>query len=272
MLARFFDSATRIQALHDGPAGTLFEAFAQALAQDGYAEITARRHLRAAEHFIDWADRTGIAVRGPVEQALDRFDRHLRCGRCPRFGHAHRVNVLHGARLFLKCLQDASLIESPVVESSVPGPTLFMAFSQWMYQQRGSCESTLYNYGIHIREVLKRLGEDPAMWDARSLRQFVVEGSQTCGWAAAKKRTTALRMFLRFLIAEGKCASGLDGAIPVLAHWRLSSLPRYLPADDVERVIVELNRQSKLKPRSSVIKIQMERVGGNWRLVELPPL
>ena len=40
-----------------------------------------------------------------------------------------------------------------------------------------------------------------------------------------KTRTTALRMFLRYLIAEGQCASGLAGAVPVFAYWRLSSLP-----------------------------------------------
>jgi integrase/recombinase XerD len=44
-------------------------------------------------------------------------------------------------------------------------------------------------------------------------------------------------MFLRFLIADGKCAAGLEGSVPVLAHWRLSSLPRYLQSEEVERVI-----------------------------------
>jgi integrase/recombinase XerD len=31
-------------------------------------------------------------------------------------------------------------------------------------------------------------------------------------------------MFLRFLITEGKCAAGLDAAIPSVAHWRLSDV------------------------------------------------
>jgi site-specific recombinase XerD len=130
-----------------------------------------------------------------------------------------------------------------------------------MRRQRGTCESTLDNYGIHIREVLKRLGEQPVKWDARSLREFVLEGSQTCGWATAKKRTTALRMFLRFLIAEGQCASGLDGAIPVLAHWRLASLPRYLAADDVERLIASCNLTSPIGKRDRAILLLLARLG-----------
>ncbi|MGD1094365.1 MAG: hypothetical protein ABSB35_20545, partial [Bryobacteraceae bacterium] len=57
------------------------------------------------------------------------------------------------------------------------------------------------------------------------------------GWATGKQCTTAVRAFLRHLIADGKCAAGLDACIPALAHWRLSSLPRYLQPEEVERVI-----------------------------------
>jgi site-specific recombinase XerD len=93
------------------------------------------------------------------------------------------------------------------------------------------------------------------------LRQFVIEGSRTCGWAAAKKRTTALRMFLRFLIAEGRCASTLDGAIPVLAHWRLASLPRYLPTDEVERLIRSCDVTALVGARDRAILLLLARLG-----------
>lgn len=42
--------------------------------------------------------------------------------------------------------------------------------------------------------------------------------------------------------------------------------------DDVGRVTVELTRQAKLKPRSAVTTVLMERIGGNWRFIELPAL
>lgn len=84
---------------------------------------------------------------------------------------------------------------------------------------------TLYNYSIHIRDLLGRPRGEPR-FDAHTLRAFVLEKSRTCGWAAAKKCTTALRMFVEFMIAEGHCPVGLEGAIPTLAHWRLAALPR----------------------------------------------
>ena len=261
MLTDLFESAARVQGLREGPAGALLEAFAHGLVRDGYAALTARRHLRAAEHFVHWADRTGLPVTGAIAPALVRFGRHLqRAGRCPHFGHTFRVEILHGARLFLTQLQDAGLIDRSTMDSVVT-PSLIAEFRQWMQQQRGTCESTVSNYEVHLRKLLTEVGEDPGTWDARSLRQFVLEGSRTYGWAAAKKRTTALRMLLRFLIADGRCASGLDGAIPVLVHRRLSSLPRYLSADDVERVIASCDRASAVGQRDRAILLLLARLG-----------
>jgi site-specific recombinase XerD len=130
-----------------------------------------------------------------------------------------------------------------------------------MRRQRGSCDPTLYNYSLSIRDLLKRFGEDPGRFDAKGLREFVLQKSQQCGWAAAKTCTTALRMFLRFLIAEGKCSSDLYAAIPVLAHWRLSSLPRYLQPEEVELIISSCDPNSPVGRRDRAILLLLARLG-----------
>jgi integrase/recombinase XerD len=266
MLPEFFQSRTRVRDLRGGPAGSLVVNFAEKLRQDGYAELTARRHLRSAEHLTHWASRVGIALDGPIESILDGFDRHLQRRRqcrgygCRPFGHTFRVQILSSARVFLNHLADGGHDVCPS-HPAVALPPLFVSFSRWMQQQRGTCESTLANYGIHICELLRRVGEEPARWEARGLREFVLEGSRMCGWAAAKKRTTALRMFLRFLIAEGQCASELHEAVPVLVHRRLSSLPRYLSAHDVERLIASCDRASAVGQRDRAILLLLARLG-----------
>jgi site-specific recombinase XerD len=68
-------------------------------------------------------------------------------------------------------------------------------------------------------------------------------------------------MFLRFLIAEGKCSAGLDAAIPVLAHWRLSSLPRYLQQEEVERIISSCNLNTPVGKRNRAILLLLARLG-----------
>ena len=145
MLSEFFESRVRIRALRDGPAGSLLESFAQALSQAGYVRRIARRYLRAAEHFIFWTHRHGMPLGKLNEQSFARFERHLSRCRCPHYGHADHWGVGRGARMFLTYLQDTSIVTlPPSAKPTIHDPALLSAFCQWMRQQRGTCDVTLY--------------------------------------------------------------------------------------------------------------------------------
>jgi len=262
MLSELFEAPARIRAIRSGSAGALLEGFANHLFASGYATISARRHLRSAEHVICWASRRRLALHDLDTLALKRFSSHLTRCRCGRYSCADHVDILTGARLFLKHLQgqneqDIRRVTEPPAES----PALLKGFCAWMRALRGTSEPTLYNYGLRIRELLRSFGENPSDLDAAGLRQFVLQQSRTTGWAAAKSCTTALRMFLRFLIAEGRCRADLLGAIPVVAHWRLAALPRYLPAEDVERLISSCEQSSPVGIRDRAILLLLARLG-----------
>ena len=261
MLSKFFEPGRRVDALRDNPAGGLFEGFAQVLSEAGYTTGAARRHLRAAEHFIYWTRRRGIPLQELNEQPLARFDQHLSRCRCPNYDHGDPLRVTHCTREFMAYLRDARVITTSSLKGRTDDPPLLSAFCQWMRQQRGTCEVTLSDYSRYLREWLRDRGEEPSQWNAHSVRAFVLEKSRTCGWSTAKNCTTALRMFLRFLIVDGRCAVGLDTAIPLLAHWRLAALPRYLQPEDVERLIASCDRTSPVGLRDRAILLLLARLG-----------
>ena len=147
------------------------ESFVQALSDRGYRTRTARLHLRAAEHFLYWADRQAMSVN---EQSLVGFERHLSRCHCPNYSHRDQLSVVRGARLFLTYLREGRIIIKKSIKPSVHDPALLLAFCQWMRQQRGICDVTLRSYRIYIRELLQRLGEEPSRFDARRLRAFVL--------------------------------------------------------------------------------------------------
>jgi len=210
--------------LRGGPDGHVVEGFAQELCRAGYAEITARRHIRATEHLIYWMGRKGRSVATLDERAVDDFVHHLNRCRCPHYGRTHRRDLRRGARLFLHYVRFADLVATRAEAKPPADAAVLLSFRNWMRQQRGTCDATLDGYSIPIRELLKSLGEDPGRFEARKLRQFILDTSHRCGWASAKKCTTAVRMFLRFLIAGGTCAAGLEGSIPV---WRTGAFRLY---------------------------------------------
>jgi integrase/recombinase XerD len=130
-----------------------------------------------------------------------------------------------------------------------------------MRAQRNTSEATLYNYGLAIRELLRALGEDPSDFDARGLREFVLEQSRHCGWAKAQTAVTAARAFIRFLIAQGQCPAGLDEAVLAPAHWHLSALPRYLPAEEIEQVVCACDPDTPVGIRDRAIVLLLARLG-----------
>ena len=203
-----------------------------------------------------------IRVSGLEERSIEEFVGHLNRCRCPRFGGMHRRDLQRGARLFLGYARGTGISdEKSYLRRPFRPPALLAAFGHWMRQQRGTCDATLYNYGLRIRELLNDRGRRSRRFNAQMLRKFVFDTSQRCGWAAAKRCTTAVRMFLRFLIADGRCAAGLEGSIPVLAHWRLSSLPRYLQSDEVELVIASCDPSTAVGKRDRAILLLLARLG-----------
>jgi hypothetical protein len=102
-----------------------------------------------------------------------------------------------------------------------------------MRNQRGTKENTLSRYSIIINDALGGLGVDPSLYDAESIRIFILSRTRGRSRGTAKEVVSVMRMFLRYLIAQGRCRTGIDDAVPTIAMWRLSALPRYLPAADV---------------------------------------
>ena len=260
MLAKFFHAPARIRAIRSGSAGALIEAFAEQLLRRGYAQLSARRHIRSAEHIVRWALLRGVSADNLGERDLKAFASHLSRCRCGRYCCANPTEVAAGARLFLKHLQG---VDGPPVREPQPAPAepdLLKSFCAWMRERRGTSDRALYNYSIPIRKLLRYIAEDPGALDARRLRQFVLKQSQGGRWVARRCRT-ALRMFLRFLVAEGRCRAGLLGAIPVVPHWRLTSLPRYVAPEDVERLIACCDPTTPVGKRDRAILLLLARLG-----------
>ena len=107
----------------------------------------------------------------------------------------------------------------------------------WLERHRGICPGTIRQHVRLIAEMLPRLGDDPGGYGAALIRRVLFEHMEPWSRSYAQRLTTAMRMYLRFLVSEGSIAAALVEAVPTVPQWRLSTLPRYIPADDVERTI-----------------------------------
>jgi site-specific recombinase XerD len=134
-------------------------------------------------------------------------------------------------------------------------------FCNWMRQHRGVTEGTLANYLPLVQEFLAALGDDTSAYDASQVRGFILDVSGRHGEARTRSTVNAVRMFLRFLATYGYCSPDLVAAVPGIAKWRLASLPRYIDANDIERLITVCNPSCVVGSRDRAIILLLARLG-----------
>jgi len=245
--------------LRSGPAEPYIDGFAEHLYELGY-RWSVEKFLCVAAHLTRWAQDEGISVHQLSEDLLEPFELHLRHCRCPP--PKGGKNPKRGCRRFLNYLRQIGVVGDAIVERQGPAyPPLVESFRHWMQRHRGVGNSILDVYSHYVSEMLHTCGEEPCRFKAQDLRAFVFERARRCSRGTAKLVITSLRMFLRYLIAEGQCEASLEHALPTLAHWRLSTLPRYLSASDAERVIAACNDQTAVGARDRAIVLFLMRLG-----------
>ncbi len=262
MLEKFFSAPKTLRRLRRGISGPHIDAFADDLERDGYAPASAVRYIRAAAHLGCFVQRKGNVLSDIDLNILDSFCRHLRRCRCPHFKRGKiSYHAQFGAKLFHRHLVGCGICPSESVQNLLPNPALVTAFCDWVRTHRGVKEPTLRQYARGATELLRTLGEDVSQWNARALRDFVLERARLFGKQTTRDLTTALRAFLRFLNFRGEFRDDLALAIPAVAHWRLARLPQCLSAEEVDRLIAACDGTAPGRLRDRAILLLLTRLG-----------
>lgn len=259
MLETYFAAAKMLGHLRSGPSGPHLDGFAAALERQGYSACTVVRYLRAAAHVGHVMAEKG-ASSGDID--LTAFSEHLRTCRCPRAkGGRRNHHTVYGARLFHRHLVEIGMCR-PAAVAAVPTELQLVArFKVWLCKHRGASDPTIKLYARDAAHLMAALGDDPAGWEPAAIRSFFMDRASHCGNGTIEKLTTSLRAFLRYLAVEGRCRAGLADVVPGYAHWRLADMPRYLAAEQVNRLIAACDGEVVACRRDRAIVLLLARLG-----------
>jgi site-specific recombinase XerD len=142
---------------------------------------------------------------------------------------------------------------------------LIEAYEEQQRRTRGLRDQTLRGYGRFVRLFIRSaLGDDPigpCDISPSDVIEFVGSMRGRFSPGSMKSLCTALRSFFRFLQAEGFCDERLEAAIPTVAHWQLSTLPRYLCDEQLERVLEHLDVSTSCGYRDRAIVLCLSTLG-----------
>ena len=140
------------------------------------------------------------------------------------------------------------MVAPPVSPAATPAERLQSEFHLYLQQERALAATTQTYYTAFVGEFLaERFGAGPV--DLSRLCAADVTGYVRRRAGAIRSRrvqlmTTALRSFLRFARYRGDIEKDLAACIPAVANWKQSTLPRALPADQVEQVLNSVDRKT----------------------------
>jgi site-specific recombinase XerD len=264
MLEHYFTNAWALQRHRSRLLGPHLDSFVAEGGKLGYPARTIRHQCHVLGQFSDWIERRRLGV-GDLDASV--VELHVRGRRL-----AGREGEAATFRRFLDHLQTRGVIRPP---TSQPLPSaaevLLDRFEEHLTVQRRVLPATAAYYASFAREFLADRYPDgvPRLRDLRAsdVSKFVLTWTRTHPAGRARLLVTALRSFLRFLLQHGEIDVDLTAAVPSVAGWRLAGLPKYLPAEQVERVLASCDRSTTKGRRDYAVLVLLARLGVRAREV-----
>jgi integrase/recombinase XerD len=245
----------------EGPLAPHVEPFAASLREQGYAPGSIHRQVLLAACFSRWLKQRGVSLRSTTS---DHPPQYLR----------------YRARLVRRSLGDAAALshlltflrhQRVIPDEKIPLRRLTsaercaQAYERHLREARGLARATIINYVPFIRSFLKDCFDDgPVMLShlcAGEVVRFVQRQAACLHQKRAKLMTCALRSFLRYVCYRGKTKLDLAAAVPIVANWSMSSIPRAIPADQVHQLLTSIDRRTAIGCRDYAILLLLARLG-----------
>jgi site-specific recombinase XerD len=244
-----------------GPIAPYLCSFAQSLKEQGYERCYVRRHLMLAARFSQWLRQTRVRSRCITREHPARYLRYRYRDRqaverdCPALEHLMTFLRAKGVIPAERC----------AVAPAVPAERYTQAYAQYLRQDRALSKATIINYVPFIRDFLKsRFGTRPVKLSslrASDVSRFVQSRAGRLHVKRAKVMTTALRSFFRYARLRGKVKLDLEAAVPIVAGWWMSSIPRAIAPEQTKRLLASIDRRTPIGQRDYAILLVLARLG-----------
>jgi site-specific recombinase XerC len=248
------------QRLRSSIVGAHVDAFCARLAGLGYQPATIREKLWVVASLTRWMADQHVAVVDLDERRVEAFlGARRRRGRTSR-GFCPTVLLL------LEELRSAGVVPTSVpVGDCSPRATLLARYERYLRQERALAETTIAEYlsfvCAFVDERLDRGAGRPDSLGPGDVRDFLLAGVHRMAPKRAQLMGSALRSFMRFLFLRGETRTDLSLAVPTVRRWQLASVPRHLPARDVEQLLGACDGSSATGRRDHAVLLLLARLG-----------
>ena len=242
-----------------GPLEPHAAGFAEELLRRGYSRSSAGQQVCFIAHLDRWMSAGGVGLDGLDAPLIERY---LAERRSAGYVEYRSVRALRPLLEFL-----APLGVLPVPQVVPPGPVeeLRGRYRDYLIGERGLTSGTARGYVDFVRPfAATRLHGgvlDFASLTAADVTGFVLGACPGRAVGSAKLIVCSLRSLLGWLHVTGATPVSLAGAVPSVAGWRLSALPKGLEPGQLRRLLAACDRRTATGRRDYAIMLLLARLG-----------
>jgi site-specific recombinase XerD len=243
------------------PSDCLLSAFSAFLEAQGYSATTLRSKIQITRNFCRWLLRRRMEVSDLEQRTIALFFEEN-----PRAGHINRGD-LSTLCSFLEWLrnghQTRPLSSEDVTDDKIS--SIKSDFARYLREERGLSPATLSTYLPLVHSFLTEcFGSNTVVLaeiGISEITRFIFRRTSSSSCRYGQVITSALRGFFRFLRYRGDIVSDLAAAVPTVANWKRSEIPKYLTHEDVERLLQHCDRTTVIGRRDVAALLLLARLG-----------
>jgi site-specific recombinase XerD len=242
-----------------GPLFPYINQYLTEIKEQGYARVSFYEQVCALKMFDRWLQRTGREVRDLNEAVARDF---LRCEIKHRYPKNAAPSTLRRLLAMLRRVGAAPIAEA---EQLNPSQELLCGYERFLLEERNLVSETV----AHLRRFASRFLSEKfgagrlnlSELHAPDVTGFVQRHAHQHGPSYARRLVAAMRSFLRYLHYRELVDTDLSLAVPKVARWSLSTLPKHLAAAQVRQVLRHCDRSTVRGRRNYAILLLLARLG-----------
>ncbi|MGH3448210.1 MAG: tyrosine-type recombinase/integrase [Nocardioidaceae bacterium] len=242
-----------------GPLEPYAAGFAESLLLQGYSRAGAGQHVCFIAHLDRWMSGEGIGLADLRSEAIGEYLAQRRAA-----GYRQYLSV-KALRPLLDYLGPCEVLPAAEPEPPDVVEELLGRYRDYLLGERGLSPGTVRGYVDWLRPFVRtRLnGEvvDFCALTAADITQYVLTSCPSRAVGSAKLIVTSLRSLLGWLHLSGQVPTSLAGAVPSVAGWRLSGVPKGLEPDQLRRLLAAPDRRTGVGRRDYAILLLLSRLG-----------
>lgn len=248
-----------LRSLVAGPLESYVVGFAAELARQGYSRSAAEQHMCFIAHLDRWMSASGCEL---ADLDTGRVELYLAARRSSGYAQYRSTKALAPLLVYL-----APLGVLPPPQPMVLGPVeeVLARYRDWLLGERGLTEGTVRGYVDAVRPfVVGRRhddGLDLAGLTAADVTTYVRAACPGRATGSAKLIVCGLRSLLGWLHVTDRVPVPLAAAVPSVAGWRLSGLPKGLERGELSRLLASCDRRTATGRRDYAVMLLLARMG-----------